>query len=62
MDPNLEGVSSQDLKEQFELANRIIAKETEANEAVIEIREIKQSLASDVSAGDYLKKLPEIEA
>ncbi len=44
MDPNLKGVSEADLQAQFELANRIMAKTSEANQAVIDIRAMKSHL------------------
>lgn len=71
MDPNLKGITKQDLDEQFELANRIMQKTTAANEAVIRIREIKSQLDSSkekLSASDlkktvtpFLSKLSAIE-
>ncbi|WP_296701413.1 glycosyl hydrolase [Algoriphagus sp.] len=42
MDPNLEGVSAIDLQEQFDLAIQIRDKVSEANEAVILIRNIRE--------------------
>ncbi len=44
MDPNLKGITKEDLDEQFELANKIMQKTTAANEAVIQIRKIKSQL------------------
>lgn len=44
MDPNLKGITKEDLDEQFELSNKIMQKTTAANEAVIRIREIKSHL------------------
>lgn len=44
MNPNLKGISKEDLDEQFELANKIMQKTSAANEAVIHIREIKSQL------------------
>ena len=61
MDPNLEGVTEADLKEQFDLANQIIAKESAANEAVIEIRGLKEKLGSESSTESLVGKLTEIE-
>ena len=46
MDPNLKGITKEDLYEQFELSNNIMQKTTAANEAVIRIREIKSHLNS----------------
>ncbi len=51
MNPNLEGVTEADLKEQFDLSNDIIAKESLANEAVIEIREIRSSINAALAGG-----------
>ncbi|RLD21472.1 MAG: glycosyl hydrolase [Bacteroidetes bacterium] len=44
MNPNLQGVTEEDLVEQFDLSNKIIEKESAANEAVIEIREMKSAI------------------
>lgn len=41
MNPNLEGVTAADIQEQFDLSRQIMAKTTEANEAVILIRKIR---------------------
>ncbi|MEY4108115.1 MAG: hypothetical protein RL181_2457 [Bacteroidota bacterium] len=62
MNPNLEGVSEADLKEQFDLALRIRDKVSVANEAVIRIRELKKELdekikKSDMAAQTALKTL-----
>ena len=62
MNPNLEGVSEADLKEQFDLAVRIRDKVSAANEAVIRIREVKKELdqkieKADASAQPALKTL-----
>lgn len=71
MDPNLKGITKEDLDEQFALANKIMQKTTAANDAVIKIREIKKTLDThkkDISQADYKKtvspfisKLSEIE-
>ncbi len=42
MNPNLEGISLEDLQEQFDLASKIVEKESAANEAVIDIRRMKK--------------------
>lgn len=42
MDPNLEGVSSEDLQKQFDLAIQIRDKVSQANEAVILIRKVRE--------------------
>ena len=44
MNPNLKGITKEDLDEQFDLANNIMQKTSAANEAVIRIREIKGKL------------------
>lgn len=44
MNPNLEGVTAEDLKEQFDLAMKIRNRTSEANETVIKIREVRESL------------------
>ncbi len=44
MDPNLKGITEADLQEQFELASKIMNKTSAANEAVIEIRDIKSQI------------------
>ncbi|QCW99076.1 glycosyl hydrolase [Aggregatimonas sangjinii] len=71
MDPNLKGITKEDLDEQFVLASKIMQKTTAANDAVIKIREIKKTLDThkkDISQADYKKtvspfiaKLSEIE-
>ncbi|MDX1332814.1 MAG: glycosyl hydrolase, partial [Robiginitalea sp.] len=47
MDPNLKGIIEADLKEQFELAQKIVEKTSAANQAVIRIREIRDHLVSN---------------
>ena len=44
MNPNLEGVTAADLREQFNLSQSIMAKTSEANEAVIKIRNIREQV------------------
>lgn len=44
MNPNIEGVTAEDLKEQFDLAMKIRNRTSEANETVIQIREVCESL------------------
>ncbi|MEP5610813.1 MAG: glycosyl hydrolase, partial [Cyclobacteriaceae bacterium] len=56
MNPNLKGVTEEDLQEQFDLAMKIIEKESLANEAVIEIREIQNTIKKG------LEKRPELRA
>ncbi len=48
MNPNLEGISVEDLEEQFKLAIQIRDKESEANEAVIQIREMKAKISENL--------------
>ena len=50
MDPRLKGVSKKDLKEQYQLASQIRDKTSSANEAVIQIRHIREQI------NDRLKK------
>ncbi len=61
MDPNLSGVTADDLKEQFELSLQIIGKETTANEAVIEIRNMKSELMQDEANESWVSQLTAIE-
>ena len=44
MDPRLKGVSKRDLKEQYQLASQIRDKTSSANEAVIQIRHIREQI------------------
>ena len=50
INPNLEGVTEEDLQKQFELAMQIRDKTSEANEAVIQIREVRSELEKAASA------------
>ena len=43
-DPRLEGVTTADLQEQFDLASRIRDRTSQANEAVIQIRDVRLQL------------------
>jgi hypothetical protein len=71
MDPNLKGISEADLKETFDLAMKIRARESEGNEAVIQIRKIKKQIDEGLksnsdpviasSAKDLVSKLTAIE-
>jgi hypothetical protein len=54
MDPNLEGVTAEDLQKQFDLAIQIRDKVSEANEAVILIRNIR-SQANELKASTKVK-------
>ena len=58
MNPNLKGVTKEDLDEQFELSNKIMGKTTAANEAVIKIRKIKKTFSDSknkIEQNDYNK-------
>jgi len=44
IDPNLKGITEADLKETFDLAMKIRDKESEANQAVIQIRKIRKQI------------------
>lgn len=71
MDPNLKGITKEDLDEQFDLANQVMLKTSAANRAVIQIREIKSQLEASedkLSSSNrkrvvtpFLKKLSAIE-
>lgn len=71
LNPNLKGVSEADLKETFDLASKIRDRESEANEAVIRIREIRKQIEERVkevndvtfsaSAKELLSKITAIE-
>jgi hypothetical protein len=50
MNPNLEGITEEDLIEQFNLCKKIIEKESAANEAVIEIREMKSTIETGLKS------------
>lgn len=52
MDPRLEGVSAADLQAQFELALQIRDRVSQANEAVVRIREVKKQLEDRASRSD----------
>jgi hypothetical protein len=49
MDPNLKGISLEDLTKQFQLAMQIKEKESEANDAVKEIRKLKPQIENQKS-------------
>ncbi len=56
INPNLKGITKEDLQEQFDLASKIMGKTSAANEAVIKIREIKTQLndaKGKISSSDY---------
>ncbi|MFY8037959.1 MAG: glycosyl hydrolase, partial [Cyclobacteriaceae bacterium] len=71
LNPNLKGVTDADLKETFDLASKIRDRESEANEAVIRIREIRKQIeervkevndvAFSASAKELLNKITAIE-
>jgi len=60
MNPNLKGITKEDLDEQFELANKIMQKTSMANESVIRIRAIKKHLSAHkakLSTNTYKKTI-----
>ena len=60
MDPNLEGVTAEDLQQQFELAMQIRDKTSAANEAVIRIRQIRKQIQDrmiQVKSDDLKKQM-----
>ena len=71
MDPNLKGVTVADLQEQFELSQKIVEKTSAANEAVIQIRQMRDYINSnrdnipnsefDETLVPFLKKISDIE-
>ncbi|HEX7049065.1 MAG TPA: hypothetical protein VF188_02545 [Longimicrobiales bacterium] len=71
MDPRLEGVTVADLEEQFELAVRIRDRTSDANRAVIQIRDIRGQVEErlegredrelETAAGTLLEKLRAVE-
>ncbi|NOS92904.1 MAG: glycosyl hydrolase [Cyclobacteriaceae bacterium] len=71
LNPNLKGVTDADLQETFDLASKIRDRESEANEAVIRIREIRKQIEERVkevndptfsaSAKELLSKVTAIE-
>lgn len=52
MDPNLKGITVEDLQEQFELATAIRDKTSEANETVIKIRHMRKQIEDRLSRTD----------
>lgn len=71
INPNLKGVTTEDLKETFTLAMKIRDKESAANEAVIQIRKIRSQFEGALknttdqnaiaAANDIIKKITAIE-
>jgi predicted ribosome quality control (RQC) complex YloA/Tae2 family protein len=71
MDPRLKGVTQADLEEQFRLASQINGKTSAANDAVIEIRNVRKELESRLEGTsnaqlqqkgrDLVEKISEIE-
>jgi photosystem II stability/assembly factor-like uncharacterized protein len=71
MDPNMKGITPEDLQEQFEMAVKIRDKTSAANEAVIRIREVRKQLTDrlekaknadlDAAAKPFLDKIAAIE-
>jgi photosystem II stability/assembly factor-like uncharacterized protein len=60
LDPRLENVLEAEIKEQFDLGMKIREKVSEANEAVIKIREYKERMVDNIDP-EVLKKLNSIE-
>ena len=60
VDPRVKGVTNADLKEQYDLSMKIRDKVSEANEAVIKIREYKKEMGTKLSS-KKLEKLNTIE-
>ena len=52
MDPNLEGITADDIQKQFDLAVQIRDKTSAANEAVIQIRNIRKQAEELMNSGD----------
>ena len=52
MDPNLEGITAEDIQKQFDLAMKIRDKTSAANEAVILIRKIREQAKKYENSGD----------
>jgi photosystem II stability/assembly factor-like uncharacterized protein len=71
MNPNLKGITEADLKETFDLAVKIRDRESQANEAVIQIRKIKKQIEEGLKKNndpsiaqptkDFLAKITLIE-
>jgi len=71
INPNLEGITTEDLQKQFDLATKIIAKESAANEAVIDIRKMKKAINKGLentadagltsAANNFITKITTIE-
>ncbi len=62
MDPNLKGITKEDLAEQFDLAMKIRNKTSEANEAVILIRNIRKQLQERLNETDNTDLKTQAEA
>lgn len=60
LDPRLEDITKKDIQEQFDLLIKIREKVSEANEAVIKIREYKESKGEDIDPR-VLEKLNAVE-
>ncbi|MCB0840352.1 MAG: glycosyl hydrolase, partial [Bacteroidetes bacterium] len=71
IDPNLKGVTKEDLQQQFDLSMKIRDKTSTANEAVIEIRQLREKVEKAIektdnesvhnSAKALLKEMAEVE-
>lgn len=59
MNPNYTGITAADLQEQFDLAMQIRDKTSEANEAVIQIRKIRENAKKSGMQGDDLADILE---
>jgi len=57
LDPRLQNISVADIQEQFKLARMIREETSKANEAVIQIREIKEKIATDNKNAESKKVL-----
>jgi len=62
MDPNLKGITEQDLQEQFDLSMKIRDKTSQANEAVIMIRDIRKQLDERLASSDNASLKSEADA
>jgi hypothetical protein len=62
MDPNLKGITLEDLTKQFQLAMQIKEKESEANDAVKEIRKLKPQIENQKSGVKDSMLLKEMNA
>lgn len=63
LDPNLKGITQEDLEEQFRLASEIKVKTSQANDAVVKIRKTRKALSEQDSVGnaDIINAITKIE-